>query len=394
MESPKEVVVDKPAALAACLAHLAACDRIGMDTEFVGENTYHPELCLVQVATPTTLYLVDPLALPDLGEFWRLVVDPKRTVVVHAGREEIRLCHLACGAAPNAVDLQLAAGLIGNPYPMSHGALVQAVLGRRLKKSDTLTEWRTRPLAPSQVRYAFDDVRFLLAAWEQIEKQLASLDRLAWAQEEFDRLRDQSIPTVPGEDPVNEKWRKIKGLGSLDRRRLALVRELYWWRERKAHEWNRPARVVVRDDLLVEIARRAPKSPADYAVVRGLSHRWLDEIYSLYVEAQELPLDECPEVAEREIEAPQVSLTVQLLGAVLADFGPRIRVAPNLIATVSDLRRLVRAFAEREPLPDDTGLFRGWRRTAALPHFVALLEGRTTLRIADLARESPLAYGP
>src|SRR5262245_14787833 len=125
MDAPREVLVDSADALEACCTHLARCPTFGFDTEFVGEHSYHPELCLIQVATDTALYLIDPFAFDSLAPFWQLVVDPAHTVVVHAGREEIRLCHLACGKAPaKLVDLQIAAGLVGYPYPLGHGPLI------------------------------------------------------------------------------------------------------------------------------------------------------------------------------------------------------------------------------------------------------------------------------
>src|SRR6516164_2393257 len=120
-----EELVTQPAELAACCAYHATCPRFGFDTEFVGENTYHPHLCLVQVATPERLILIDPLSVGPLDAFWKLVVDPANEVVVHAGREEVRLCRYWTGQTPgNLVDLQLAAGLAGLAYPLGHGALV------------------------------------------------------------------------------------------------------------------------------------------------------------------------------------------------------------------------------------------------------------------------------
>ena len=141
---PEQLIV-QPQEFQAFCSHLATCDTFGFDTEFVGENSYHPELCLIQVATPQRLALIDPLALESLESFWKLVVDPQRTVVVHAGREEIRLCHIASGQTPGRlVDLQIAAGLAGLTYPLGHGPLVQQVLQKRLSKGETLTEWRSR----------------------------------------------------------------------------------------------------------------------------------------------------------------------------------------------------------------------------------------------------------
>src|SRR5919201_6479399 len=162
----EEKIITTPVALAGCCEFLATQTHFGFDTEFVGEDSYHPRLCLVQVATPEELALIDPLTAGPLDAFWKLVTDPARVVVVHAGREEVRLCRLWTGQAPgNLFDLQIAAGLAGWPYPLGHGTLVGQVLGVRLAKGETLTEWRHRPLTPEQVRYAFDDVRYLLPAW-------------------------------------------------------------------------------------------------------------------------------------------------------------------------------------------------------------------------------------
>src|SRR6266404_4207568 len=164
-----EVIVAEPEELAACCTYLASCPHFGFDTEFVGEQTYHPRLCLVQVATAERLFLIDPETVGPLDAFWDIVVDPANLVIVHAGREEIRLCHLWTGKTPgNLFDLQIAAGLVGLAYPLSHGALVSQLLGIQLPKGETLTEWRDRPLTPAQVRYAFDDVRYLLPLWQEV----------------------------------------------------------------------------------------------------------------------------------------------------------------------------------------------------------------------------------
>src|SRR5262245_36703916 len=166
MANVQEAIVTTPEQLAACVAHVNACGAIGLDTEFVGEETYHPQLCLVQVGTPTHLFLIDPFAVPQLEAFWKLLHDPARVTVVHAGREEVRLCRIASGSPPaNPFDLQLAAGLIGLNHPIGHGPLVQQTLHVRLDKGQTLTEWRRRPLTDEQVQYAFDDVRYLLRVY-------------------------------------------------------------------------------------------------------------------------------------------------------------------------------------------------------------------------------------
>jgi ribonuclease D len=387
---PTEEIVSTAEELAACCAFLATCPRIGFDTEFVGEDTYHPRLCLVQVAAPGRLFLIDPLSAGPLDSFWGLVTDPTRQVVLHAGREEVRLCRLWTGQAPgNLFDLQLAAGLAGFAYPLSHGALVNRVLGLHLSKGETLTEWRHRPLTPAQLRYAFDDVRHLLALWQKLSARLEKLGRLDWAEEEFARLADSVAPEAPGEE---ERWRKLRGLGSLDRRRLAVVRALYNWREGVAARANRPARTVVRDDLLIEIARRNPTRARDLQVVRGLPKRDLEAIVEVVQQARGLPLEECPVPAGREQDPPQLALVSAVVIAVLGDLCARRRLAPNLVANNADVKMLVRARLAGEPLPEESQLTRGWRARHILPDLLAILDGRRALRIADVRAEAPFAY--
>jgi ribonuclease D len=393
MEAVREIVVTDPAALEACCAHLATTSRLGLDTEFVGETSYHPELCLIQVATESALYLIDPFAFESLDSFWKFVASSTHQVVVHAGREEVRLCHRAFGQVPARLfDLQIAAGLVGLPYPLGHGALVYHVLGTKLSKGETLTEWRRRPLTTSQIHYAFDDVRFLLPIQAKLQEHLERLDRLAWAEEEFQRLTQAATPEVPSTEAVGEKWRKLRGTSSLDRRRLAVLRELFVWREQTAHELNRPARVIVRDDLLVEIARRPAKNARDLKVVRGLAHKHLDEIFASIERGRALPLELCPVPSEREQDLPQIGLAVGILQAALYDYAAKQHVAPNLVASNQDVKTLVRAFAQGDGDSASTLLSRGWRAEHVLPHLRAILEGRRGLRIADLQKEAPLEY--
>ncbi len=394
MSDFQEKLITQPDELAACCAHLNTVHQFGLDTEFVGEDSYHPHLCLVQVATLDTLYLIDPVTVGPLEAFWKVVVDPANLVVVHAGREEVRLCHLWSGRAPgNLFDLQIAAGLVGFSYPLSHGVLVHQILGVKLAKWETLTEWRHRPLTRSQIRYALDDVRYLLPMWRHLAGELDRLGRSAWAGEEFERLLTLASAGVPELAADSQRWRKVRGLGALDRRRLAMVRELYHWREQVAAAGNRPARSVVRDDLLLEIVRRNPTKAGDLQMIRGLAKRYLDDIIQAIERARALPAEDWPEASEREQDPPQVGLMVNVVNAVLADFCLGNQLAPSLVATSQDVKMLVRARLAGAPPPAESLLTRGWRTAFVLPQLQAILEGRRWLRIADPRAEAPFAYG-
>jgi ribonuclease D len=388
-----EVLIHTAEELTQGCGHLARCRRFGFDTEFVGEESYHPRLCLIQVATAEALYLIDPLSLASLEPFWDVVVDPANQVIVHAGREEVRLCHIWSGQTPgNLFDLQIAAGLVGLPYPLGHGPLVYHVLGKKLAKGETLTEWRTRPLTKDQIQYAFDDVRHLLPLWRQLSERLEKHQRMAWAQEEFARLRDQSTPDEDGLSVSMDKWRKLRGASSLDRRRLAILREIFYWREKAAADANRPARTVLRDDLMVEITRRNPKAAKDLEPVRGLAKRYQCAIYTAIERGRALPPEQCPQLAQREQDPPQQGLLVNLLAAHLAHLADEMELAANLVAPTQELKTLVRARIQGTAPPAHSLLLQGWRATHILPHLQAMLDGRISLRVGDIHKDVPFVF--
>jgi ribonuclease D len=379
--------VDSPDGLADCCDHLARGDVFGFDTEFIGEETFHPNLCLIQVATAEQLFVIDPLAVGSLARFWDLVADPARVVVVHAGREEIRMCQQGCGRPPGKLfDLQVAAGLVGLGYPMGHAALVFQLLKVQLSKAETLTDWARRPLTQQQIEYGYDDVRYLLPLWRQLTKRLDKLGRVDWESEESQTLIRRAL----ADDPTIERWRKLRGIGSLDRRRLAVVRELFAWREGIAQRQNRPARTVVRDDLVVEIARRLPQKDKDLTVLRGLPRQDYTGILDAVRRGKEMPPDGLPALPERDNDPPQVALVTSLLMAVLGDLCARSALTPGLAATTADVKALARArFQGPDEQPTESALMRGWRSRAILPALQAVLDGRQAVRIADVRAAAP-----
>jgi ribonuclease D len=386
-----EHTVATPADLAGCLDHLATQTELSFDTEFVGEESYRPELCLVQVATHHHLFLIDPYAVGPLDGFWNLLTDPARTVVVHAGREEIRMCRHGVGQPPATVfDVQVAAGLVGFAYPIGYGNLVFDVLGIKTNKGETLTDWRRRPLSPAQERYAYDDVRYLLPIWRRLSEKLRKRGRLDWAKEEF----ETAVRRALGGEPGTERWRKVKGLGGLDRRGLAVARAVFEWRETFADRVNRPARYLLRDDLIADISRRVPAKLDDLTPLRGLPRGEAEAILAAVHRAVTLHPDEWPEKEERDHDPPHVALLAQLLGVVLAEFAAREHIAPNMVATTSDLRTLARSRQKKGGLPDDFPLAQGWRGRAVLPELTAVLDGERALRVADPRSKFPIRVEP
>jgi ribonuclease D len=384
-----ERMVDTAPALAECVAHLAAHRVIGFDTEFVGEDTFRPELCLIQVSTAERLYLIDPYEVGSLAPFWALLHDSARTVIAHAGREEVRMCRFQSGAPPaNLFDTQIAAGLIGLTYPISYAGLVQIVLGARLNKGDTLSDWRRRPLSASQVRYAYDDVRYLIPAYERLTAKLEKYSRTDWAAEEFAAF----VKWTSGEDMAVERWRKVKGSGALGRRELAVLRAVFEWRLGVAERQDRPARGVMRDDVLLEVARRGARTPDDLGSLRGIPPREFENVQRAVMEANRIPQAELPPKIESEQDPPQVAVLGSLLTVVLNDVCDRLKLAQSLVCSQQDLKDLVRSRQPGGRMPADSPFLEGWRKTDVLPHLERVLEGGLAVRVNDPKTTAPLEY--
>jgi len=236
------------------------------------------------------------------------------------------------------------------------------------------------------MRYAFDDVRYLLPVWKKLTERLKRLKRAEWAEEEFQTFVSKA---TGDEEAAAERWRKVKGIGGLDRRGLAIVRELFQWRDRFAERINRPARHLLRDDLIAELSRRGPSKLEDLSSYRGVPRGELALILEAIQKAKSMPLEECPVPESRESDPPPIVMLGNLLGVVLADWCARNSLAANLVASGSDLKALVRSVVSRQPQPD-IPLTRGWRAAALLPELEGILNGRIAVRIVDPGSSRPL----
>ena len=165
-------LVENDSQLPELLAAIEQSDLVGFDTEFVAEDCYKPDLCLLQISTRDHVFIVDPKSMSDLQPVWLLMVVPERTIVVHAGREEILFAYRATGSTfPKLFDVQLALGLLGGEFPASYGKLLQRLLGESLSKGETRTDWRKRPLSTAQLDYAALDVLHLPKLYDALKHQ-------------------------------------------------------------------------------------------------------------------------------------------------------------------------------------------------------------------------------
>ncbi len=355
--------------------------RVAFDTEFVMEDRFEPEVCLVQLAGASWIALVDPLSALDLAPVWGLLCDADVEVVVHAGQEDLALCYQHTQQVPrNIFDVQIAAGLCGPAYPLSLQKLAQQILHVRLHKAKTLTDWRKRPLSPEQIDYAAADVAYLLAIRDKLHRKLVRLKRDAWAREEFRRFEDIAYYRRAEEETLI----RVKGSGVLKGRQLAILRELLAWRENVARRWNRPVRVVLKDHLLVEIAKHELDDPAAIRDLRGhsLGARDLADLGKVVQRAMQIPPDQWPKRETRITETPEETALIELLTAVIRSACAERDLAYGLVATKRTIRELLFHVLKREPV--DAGkveLLRGWRGELLGEMLLAILSGRCDLRV-------------
>ncbi|HVB05456.1 MAG TPA: HRDC domain-containing protein [Acidimicrobiales bacterium] len=262
-------LVNTDAAFAELVEELASEELYGFDTEFHRERTYYPRLALLQVCWPGRIALVDPLAI-DVADFAK-VLDGPGLAVVHACDQDLEVLRRACGTLPGKMfDTQLTAGFVGMSAP-SLGSLTERLLSVHLEKGDQLTDWTRRPLAAEQLRYAANDVAYLLELYEVLSGQLERRGRRAWAEAEC----ELALSRGRGEVVPEEVWWKLRQARQLRGKSRGVAQEVAAWRERRAQELDVPVRSVLPDLALVSIAQRPPKGRRDLEQVRTIDSRHL-----------------------------------------------------------------------------------------------------------------------
>ena len=383
------MLIADPTSLSELVATLRTAGQFAIDTEFVREKTYRPQLCLVQVATKDTEVLIDPFAVGDLAPLTELICDPAVEKIAHAGEQDMEIFYVLAKTAPrNVFDTQIAAALAGYGQQISYGKLVARLTGTQLRKVETFTDWARRPLTDAQLKYAIDDVRYLILMRERLGSELGELGREDWLRDEL--LQYEQISLY--EKQLDQLYRKVKGAGKLKRSELAILRALASWREHEAARMDWPRGHVIRDELLVELARRAPTTPAAIRSIRGIHPRMVERCGKAVVRevqgALELPPEEHPPMLETGRPEDDLALVVDLLEIVVKTQAEKQRIAAPYLGTRKDLTQLARMFLLNRQSPATApGILSGWRQRLVGDALVDLLEGRSTLSIdAETAR--------
>jgi ribonuclease D len=362
---------------------------IGFDTEFVSENRYRPQLCLLQVATDDEFAIIDTLALTDLSPFWQMLVDAGHVTIAHAAREEFLFCFRACGKRPkNLFDVQLAAGMVGFEYPAAYGNLVSKILGKPIDKGETRTDWVKRPLSPRQIDYALQDVVHLKPLYNHLIGELERLQRVAWLDEEIENWQ-----TTLEKSETEPQWRKVSGISNLNPKALAIVRELWLARDEEASRRNRSPKRVLPDDLIVELARRGTADPKRLKAIRGFNNRvaatMVKRIAAAIEKANALSPDQFPSKTRRT-KTMNLGMLGQLLSTALKIVCRNENIASGIAGTSQDVRDLAAWHMGLTNKKDVPILAQGWRAEIIGQSIEQLIDGSLAIRVQDPTSSDPL----
>lgn len=367
--------------LSAFCERAARFNAIAVDTEFLRERTYHPRLCLVQVATPDECVVIDVIAIDNLAPLAILMRDEGTVKVFHACSQDMEVLNYTLGALPAPIfDTQIAAAFLGERMQTSYNGMVHAFCGVTLPKSESLTDWSRRPLTPEQIEYALDDVRYLIKAYDVIMERLDESGRASWVLDEIKPLTDRSHYVVDR----RVAFKRVKRVNSLTRRQLAVARELAAWREARAEYSNIPRKWLMSDEVLIALSKRPPHDAASLRRVRGteqLSDADVAGALSVIARGESCPADKYPFIARTHKPAsPELESVIDLMYALIRLVGERSGVATAMIASRDDLVDYV-------DHPQDSPLREGWRFELVGTLIDDLLNGDIGLTVKDRALE-------
>jgi len=362
--------------LAAACSRLAQHPFVTVDTEFLRETTYYPKLCLIQIASPDEAVMVDPLAEGlDLAPFMALMTDQNVVKVFHAARQDLEIVWMLGRVLPTPLfDTQVAAMVCGYGDSVGYEQLVNDLAKARIDKSSRFTDWSRRPLSEAQLVYAESDVTHLRDVYLALQADLAASGRESWVAEEMAVLNSPGTYEVKPENA----WQRLKGRLRKPKE-LAVLMELAAWREREAQHRDVPRQRVLKDDALMDIVQRAPRSPEALGELRSVPNgfersRAGGEVLAAVGRALALDPHSLPRL-ERERGRPSNGAVLDLLKVLLKATADAERVAPKIIASSDDLEEI--AGNDEADVP----ALHGWRREIFGEKALALKNGSLALKI-------------
>ncbi len=339
----QERFIDTPEQLQNLCDQLANSKWLALDTEFLREKTYYPKFCLLQIANDKIAACIDPLRVDDFSALMPLLKNQDITKIFHAGRQDLEIFHQLWDTLPIPLfDTQLAAMLTGHGDQVGYAPLVQRLLGITLDKSHSRTDWSLRPLTQEQCRYALDDVIYLGKIFIQLKAKLEELGRTHWLDDDFNTL---TTPTTYQIDP-QQQWQRIRGRQHLKGVQLAILQSLASWREETAIKRNKPKGWIIKDDVLLELARRKPKDKTQLSHTRGLDGHALEQhsetLLKLISDGSKLPMEEWPKekVLRTRLTTEQEAM-VDILTCSVRLLAKKQQLSPQALVTRKELEQWV-----------------------------------------------------
>lgn len=347
-----------------------------IDTEFLREKTYYPQLCLIQIAGNGIHFAIDPIAGDlDLSQLWDLLQDEAITKVFHAGRQDIEIFFHLTGKVPaNIFDTQIASMVCGLGDQVGYDKLVHHFLGKTIDKSSRFTDWSKRPLSEKQISYALDDVIYLEQIYPLISAQLANEQKMSWIEEEANILKASSTYDVN----VDEVYKRIKirtNKGII----LNRLKHLARFRETECQRRDLPRGRFLKDETLMDLAATAPRTVQAVAKIRGLGNQksdWLaKQLVSLIEQADSVPKNQWPELAEKKSKERAPAAVLEMLRVLLKHVCDEAKIAPRLIASAQDLERLALSDDRSQPI------LQGWRFDVFGKQALAMKKGKIAMAL-------------
>ena len=359
-------LIQNEAELESLVRRARQLEAVALDTEFVWERTYFPQLGLIQIALSNEeCFLIDPLAIQNLQALGQLLSDRGIIKILHDAPQDLAILKRATGATPqNIFDTRLAAGFSNLPATLSLSSLVKELLDIDLAKEETRTNWLQRPLSDEQIRYALDDVRYLRAVRVLLLSRIIGPKIRSWLQEDLNLLNNPATYAGP---PAGERYLKIRNCTTLDRVGLAILMNLSIWRDGVAMKLDRPRSHIIKDTALIEIARRKPKSPDELKDGIEISDRAVSKyganIVAIVDQTLRQPEESYPALQRPTRLTPGEREAVEKLNKLIELKSGLLGIAPGLVGNASELKLLVKMLnSHNSHEPRQLRQAEGWRK--------------------------------
>lgn len=361
-----------------------ACRKLGnstylaVDTEFVREKTYFPQLALIQLADNVgNIFCIDPVSMGDLSAFETLLYDPAIIKVFHAAHQDLEIFYHLFGRIPGPLfDTQVSSAILGHGEQIGYAKLVETELNINLDKSHTRTDWLRRPLSQQQLAYAANDVKYLAQIYPLHIQRLQELGRTSWLDDDITTLSDVKKYEIS----ATEAWKRVKGINRLKGLQLAIVRELAGYREQVAVSRDLPRRRVLPDELLIDIARMAPDNREKLATLRSASqdiiNRHANTIIDLVASSKRMDPSTWPKLKKSPALNPNQKYMADILMVLLQKCADENKVAASVLAGRKDIEQLI---SSEESSP----LLHGWRLECCGRVLADFLKGASHIVVAN-----------